>query len=51
MPTIESTLLHELIALPAAHTPQATALTSGASSMTYGELNAGVRQFASGIMG
>lgn len=47
----ESTLLPELIALAAERTPQAIALTSGASSWNYGDLNAGVRQFAAGLMG
>ncbi|MEO8118249.1 MAG: acyl-CoA ligase (AMP-forming), exosortase A system-associated [Rhodoferax sp.] len=48
---IESTLLHELIALACRRTPEAIALTSGASSMCYGELNAGIKQFASGLLG
>ena len=47
----ESTLLHELITLTAQRTPQAIALTSGASSLTYGDLSAGVCQFAAGLMG
>ncbi|MDO8450898.1 MAG: acyl-CoA ligase (AMP-forming), exosortase A system-associated [Rhodoferax sp.] len=48
---IESTLLPELIGLTAERMPQARALTSGASSLSYGELSAGVSQFASGLMG
>lgn len=47
----ESTLLHELIILTAQRMPQAIALTSGASSLTYGDLSAGVCQFAAGLMG
>ena len=46
----ESTLLHELITLTAQRTPQAIALTSGTSSLTYGDLSAGVSQFAAGLM-
>lgn len=47
----ESTLLHELITLTARRTPQAIALTSGTSSLSYGDLSAGVSQFAAGLMG
>jgi acyl-CoA synthetase (AMP-forming)/AMP-acid ligase II len=47
----ESTLLPALIALAAERTPQAIALTSGATSWNYGDLNAVVRQFAAGLMG
>ncbi len=47
----ESTLLTELLALTAERTPQALALTSGASSLAYGDLSAGVGQFASGLLG
>jgi acyl-CoA ligase (AMP-forming) (exosortase A-associated) len=46
----ESTLLHELIALSARRTPEAIALTSGPSSLRYGDLNAGVQQFAFGLL-
>ncbi len=46
----ESTLLPELIALTAARTPGAVALTSGESNLTYNELSAKVRQFSSGLM-
>jgi acyl-CoA ligase (AMP-forming) (exosortase A-associated) len=46
----ESILLPELIACAAARTPSARALTSGQESLTYGELDAGVRQFAAGLM-
>lgn len=51
MAMTESTLLPELIALAARRTPQAMALTSGASHLSYGDLGAGVSQFASGLMG
>lgn len=47
----ESTRLPELIALTADRTPQAIALTSGASHLSYGDLSACVSQFASGLMG
>ena len=47
----ESTLLPELIALTAHRTPQAIALTHGASSLSYADLSASVSQFASGLMG
>ena len=46
----ESILLPELIARAAARAPAARALTSGPDSLTYGELDAGVRQFAAGLM-
>lgn len=46
----ESTLLHELVTLAAQRTPQAIALTSGAASMSYGDLSGQVSQFASGMM-
>lgn len=47
----ESTLLHELITVTAQRTPQAVALTDGRSSLTYGDLSAGVSRFAAGLMG
>ena len=47
----ESTLLPELIALTAQRSPQAIALTSGTSHLSYGDLNASVSQFAAGLMG
>jgi acyl-CoA ligase (AMP-forming) (exosortase A-associated) len=47
----ESTLLPELIAVSAQRTPQAIALTSGASSLSYAELHTAVQQFASGLLG
>lgn len=47
----ESTLLTELLTLTAERTPQALALTSDASSLAYGDLGAGVSQFASGLLG
>ena len=46
----ESILLPELIARAAARAPGARALTSGPDTLTYGELDAGVRQFAAGLM-
>ncbi len=46
----ESTLLHELIFLTAQRTPKAIALTSGPSTLNYGELSASVSQFAGGLM-
>jgi acyl-CoA ligase (AMP-forming) (exosortase A-associated) len=50
-PMTESTLLHELITTAAQRTPQAIALTSGAASMSYGDLSERVEQFSSGLMG
>ena len=47
----ESTLLPELIALSARRTPHALALTSGAASLSYADLQAGVQQFVSGLVG
>ena len=47
----ESTLLPELIALTAQRSPKAIALTSGASHLSYGDLNAGVSRFAAGLLG
>ena len=46
----ESTLLHELVVRSAERTPHARALTSGSASMSYAELDAQVRQFASGLV-
>ncbi|MDP2370721.1 acyl-CoA ligase (AMP-forming), exosortase A system-associated [Rhodoferax sp.] len=46
----ESVLLPELIARSAGCTPGARALTSGDESLTYGELDTRVRQFAAGLM-
>lgn len=46
----ESTLLPELISLTAARAPQEIALTMGACSLSYGELNAGVSQLAAGMV-
>ena len=46
----ESTLLHEIIGLTAQRFPQAIAMTSGASGLSYAELNASVLRFASGLM-
>ena len=46
----ESTLLPELIALSAQRTPQAAALTHGAATLSYAELDSAVGQFASGML-
>jgi acyl-CoA ligase (AMP-forming) (exosortase A-associated) len=46
----ESTLLHEFIACSAAKTPDALALTYGASSLTYGQLQSAVEGFANGLL-
>ena len=46
----ESTLLHELISLSAQRTPEALALTHGATSLSYADLSQRVTQFASGLM-
>ncbi|WP_114971802.1 acyl-CoA ligase (AMP-forming), exosortase A system-associated [Rhodoferax ferrireducens] len=47
----ESTLLPELIALTSRRAPEAIALTSGASNLSYADLSASVNQFASGLLG
>ncbi|ABD68450.1 AMP-dependent synthetase and ligase [Rhodoferax ferrireducens T118] len=47
----ESTLLPELITLAAQRTPQAIALTSGTSHLSYAELSTSVSQFAAGLLG
>ncbi len=47
----ESTLLPELITLAAQRTPQAIALTSGTSQLSYAELSTSVGQFAAGLLG
>ena len=47
----ESTLLNELVAVAAERAPDAPALTYGAATLSYGELDAAVRGFASGLMG
>ena len=47
----ESTLLNELVAVAAERTPDAPALTYGTATLRYGELDAAVRGFASGLMG
>ncbi|MDR0775304.1 MAG: acyl-CoA ligase (AMP-forming), exosortase A system-associated [Azonexus sp.] len=44
-------LLHQLVACSAARTPEATALTYGRSSLTYGNLHEQATGFASGLMG
>jgi acyl-CoA ligase (AMP-forming) (exosortase A-associated) len=46
----ESTLLNELVAVAAERTPDAPALTYGATTLSYGELDTAVRGFASGLM-
>ena len=47
----ESTLLPELIAVTAHRAPQAIALINGVSNVNYGDLCAGVNQFAAGLLG
>jgi acyl-CoA ligase (AMP-forming) (exosortase A-associated) len=47
----EAQLLHELIAVAAGRSPDARALTYGAQSWTYGQLEAEVSAFASGLVG
>lgn len=46
----ESTLLNELVAVAAERTPDAPALSYGAATLGYGELDAAVRGFAGGLM-
>jgi len=46
----ESTLLNELVAVAAERTPDAPALTAGAATLSYAELDAAVRGFAGGLM-
>ncbi|MBL0150839.1 MAG: acyl-CoA ligase (AMP-forming), exosortase A system-associated [Ideonella sp.] len=46
----ESTLLHLLSANAASRTPDAPALTAQAASLSYAELDAAVKGFASGLM-
>jgi acyl-CoA ligase (AMP-forming) (exosortase A-associated) len=48
---IESTLLHELIAVAAQRAPQAPALTYGERTLNYGQLQQEVAAFASGLLG
>ena len=45
----ESTLLHELVARSAARTPEAPALTHGAHTLNYAELQGRVAAFAAGL--
>lgn len=47
----DSTLLHELIALSAQRNRQATALTYGKHSVSYGDLQESVARFAGGMIG
>ena len=46
----ESVLLSQLIAVSAQRSPDAVALTSGAASLTYAELEKAVTQFAAGLL-
>ncbi len=46
----ESNLLHELIAATASRAPGSSALTFGASTLSYGGLSQAVRGFASGVL-
>ena len=47
----ESTLLSELIAVAAARSPNAAALTFGAQSLSYADLSASTDRFAAGVVG
>ena len=47
----ESTLLHELVAVAAERTPQAPALTYGAQTISYEDLQRAVQGFAHGVRG
>lgn len=47
---LNTTLLHHLIAQTASQTPERIALTYGRDSLSYGELNARVEQFAAGLV-
>lgn len=46
----DTTLIHELIALSASRTPDAPAVTYGASSLSYAQLDDRVSRFASGLL-
>ncbi|WP_164230714.1 AMP-binding protein, partial [Stenotrophomonas maltophilia] len=46
----ESTLLHELVTVAAARRPDAPALTHGAATLSYGELDTAVSACASGLL-
>ncbi len=47
----ESILLNELVAVAAERAPDAPALTYGGTTLSYGQLDAAVRGFASGLVG
>ena len=47
----ESFLLPDLIALTAQRTPEAIAMSYGATAISYRELNTAVNQFSSGLLG
>jgi acyl-CoA ligase (AMP-forming) (exosortase A-associated) len=47
----ESHLLHELVRVSARRAPQDPALTYGARTLTYGDLDTAVQAFASGLLG
>lgn len=51
VPVREAHLLHELILVSAARTPNALALTAGSTHMRYAELADQVRSFSQGLMG
>ncbi|MCZ8074158.1 MAG: AMP-binding protein, partial [Paucibacter sp.] len=51
MPVREAHLLHELILVSAARTPDALALTAGSTHLRYVELADQVRSFSQGLMG
>ena len=46
----ESFLLHDLISKTASAKPEAAALTYGKADLSYGELDAAVNRFASGLI-
>jgi acyl-CoA synthetase (AMP-forming)/AMP-acid ligase II len=43
---LEAQLIHELVSVAAARTPEATALVAGSQSLSYGQLDERVRAFA-----
>ena len=46
----EAMLLHELVRTASSRTPMAPALSFGSSTMTYGQLDAEIQHFASGLV-
>ena len=49
--TIESNLLHELVSVAATRDASAPALTGGAQTLNYGQLDAAIKAFAAGVIG